>query len=619
MEKNTVWAIALSTIVLVGFMWVQTTYFPTNTATESSTKLETPSTDEKTTETVESSNASLDASIFASADIDDNSDINEQTYTITTDIVKVTFTNRGGDVISYELLNHKDGDTGVQMADNINAQNRAFALSFGEASNSIINDFFKTEILKTTTDETQAIRFSKTFKIKKENNTESTFKLIKIYTFHKGDYLFKLDIHIESEDGFDGLNYNNAAYTLRGSPQIGPYWDKSNDRYESRTFMSYTDNKQKKKSVGDGKTEIYDKAFTWTGIADKYFVELIVPTDTSVISNATYSSAIEVDDYANSQIKVTRNPINNTSSIVDTYYVYVGPRTEATLKTYNISMNNSWDLEGLHLDESLRSSGILSWLETILKWIMQLFYFVIPNWGVSIILMTIAFRIIMFPLTKKQSEGTVKMQELQPQMKVLQDKYKDNPQKLNVELGKFYKETGYNPMSGCLPLLIQFPIIIAMYNLFNNYFEFRGALFIPGWIPDLSLPDIITTFNFSIPFLGNQLHVLPLLYVFTQILSMKFTQTQTTGSSASSMKIMMYGMPIFFFFIFYNAPSGLLIYWILSNALMTIQQAIINGYVHGKEKKDIVVVPKKEVRLPPSAKKKFGLDKKTASKNKNRK
>ncbi|MDR1748103.1 MAG: membrane protein insertase YidC, partial [Spirochaetaceae bacterium] len=160
---------------------------------------------------------------------------------------------------------------------------------------------------------------------------------------------------------------------------------------------------------------------------------------------------------------------------------------------------------------------------------------------------------------------------------------------------KLYKEAGANPMSGCLPLLIQFPLIIAMYNLFNNYFEFRGAMFIPGWIPDLSMGDSIYTFGFDIPFLGNKLRLLPIIYVFSQLIYGKVTQTPGSAQQNSTMKIMMYGMPLFFFFIFYNAPSGLLLYWTFSNFLTMIQQIIINKAMHtGKNEKNVSLIADKK-------------------------
>jgi membrane protein insertase Oxa1/YidC/SpoIIIJ len=124
-----------------------------------------------------------------------------------------------------------------------------------------------------------------------------------------------------------------------------------------------------------------------------------------------------------------------------------------------------------------------------------------------------------------------------------------------------------------------------MYNLFNNYFEFRGAMFIPGWIPDLSTGDVVKTFSFNIPLIGNQLRLLPVIYVATQLLSGKITQygqTTAPGQSQATMKFMMYGMPLMFFFIFYNAPSGLLLYWLTSNILQIFQQLIINKMMKDK-------------------------------------
>ena len=177
------------------------------------------------------------------------------------------------------------------------------------------------------------------------------------------------------------------------------------------------------------------------------------------------------------------------------------------------------------------------------------------------------------------------MQEHQPELKALQEKYKKNPQKLQEETAKFYQKYGYNPLSGCLPLLIQLPILFAMYRLFNNYFEFRGAMFIPNWIPDLSVGDSVLQFPSPIPFLGwTDLRILPIVYVISQIVFSKITQPPSSDQQQNStMQIMMYGMPIFFFFMFYNAPAGLLIYWTCTNFLMLVQQLIIKGMMNKKE------------------------------------
>ena len=130
-------------------------------------------------------------------------------------------------------------------------------------------------------------------------------------------------------------------------------------------------------------------------------------------------------------------------------------------------------------------------------------------------------------------------------------------------------------------MLLQIPIFIAMYNLFNNHFDLRGAMFIPGWIPDLSLPELIWQFpdGFRLPLLGwTALRLLPFIYVGSQLLYGKVTQTPDQQSNAQ-MKMMLYVMPIVFFFILYDVPSGLLIYWIFSNLLTMVQQMAINKYL----------------------------------------
>jgi YidC/Oxa1 family membrane protein insertase len=208
-------------------------------------------------------------------------------------------------------------------------------------------------------------------------------------------------------------------------------------------------------------------------------------------------------------------------------------------------------------------------------------------------------KIIFFPLTKKGSLATLRMQALSPKIKELQEKYKSNPQKMNAEMAEFYKKEGYNPVSGCLPMLLQIPIFFAMYNLFNNHFDLRGAMFIPHWIPDLSLPESIWNFpaGVKLPLLGwTALRLLPFIYVGSQLLYGKVTQTPDQQGN-TQMKMMLYVMPLVFFFILYDVPSGLLIYWIFSNILTLVQQVIINKYFlpkHKQENPQPVIAPGKK-------------------------
>lgn len=566
MEKNTLIAIVLSTVVLIGFTVLQTVVFPPEPAQETVVVEEQSALDATVSEGTGVSSGSL-----AMAYPDSEEAIQEQEIVVNTGKAKITLTNRGGDVIGYELLEHRDGESGVQMADNVSASNRAFSMSFGGAENGIIQDLFHVKQIDDYT-----VAFYKTFE---DSRSGGTYVLAKQYTFKPGDYMFRLDVSVEGSDGMSRLSFGDAAYTIRTSPQIGPYFNAKTNNYENRTFMSF-DGKKRKKVLGAGKTEVYDKEYTWTGVGGKYFEILGIPVQPDTMLGVEYSTKVEVSDYANAQVLMTRKAIMEPA-VKDSYYFYVGPRTEENLRIYNKAEENPWGLSNLRLNDSLESTGILSWLETVLKWCMELIYRVIPNWGVSIIILTILIKILLFPLTKKSSMGTLKMQEIQPRMQELQEKYRDQPEKLNMEMSKLYKETGYNPLSGCLPLLIQFPLIFAMYNLFNNYFEFRGAMFIPGWIPDLSVGDIVPL-PVTLPLVGNQIHLLPVIYLASQLLFGKITQAGTAGANSTQMKIMMYGMPIFFFFIFYNAPAGLLLYWTVSNVLQLFQQMIINRTMKAK-------------------------------------
>ena len=569
MNKNTVWAIVLSVLVLVVFTFLQPLINPVNTNVTEAVE----ATEEVVAPVVEPTKPVL-------GDVDDLEDqfFIEENFTITTEKVKVTFTNRGGDIIGYELLEHNEKDAPIQMADNITADNRAFSVSFGDASAPIIDDIFTTKIIDDYT-----IGFYKPYKITNPDGTESTFTFVKQYSFLPDEYTFRLDIRVEDITNLSSFEFDNVAYTLRTSPQIGPHFDKKADRYENRTFMTFNGKKIKKvQGLQDNASKIYDKEVYWTGVTGKYFSTLVAPLNPTSIGDITYSAALEVPGYANAQVKIARNPILG-SSVLDTYYVFVGPRTEKAMGIYNKANDNGWKLSNLKFDEALQTSGMLSWLEKALKWIMEVLYKIIPNWGVSIILMTILLKLALFPLTKKSSMATLRLQELQPRMTEIQTKYKDKPEKMNQEMAKLYQETGYNPLSGCLPLLIQFPLIIAMFNLFNNYFEFRGAMFIPGWIPDLSVGDSVYTLKFNIPLLGNHIRLLPIIYLVSQLIYGKVTSATSSGGNGASMKIMMYVMPIVFFFIFYSAPSGLLIYWTVSNLLTLVQQVILNKMMKKKK------------------------------------
>jgi YidC/Oxa1 family membrane protein insertase len=404
------------------------------------------------------------------------------------------------------------------------------------------------------------------------------FTYKKTYSFRDGEYLFNLSISLEnSANDYLALDQNGIAYSILLGPQIGPKLDAGGLKQNAdfRKFITFTDGKKREERPKAGVPSELKYQPKWVAIAGKYFAFIAIPSLTNF--GATLATSPDPVLVQTDFLSISR-PVIKASKQIDGYYFYFGPKTSAELKKYEFATDNAFAREGFKLEDVMETSNILGWLESILKYFMNVFYKLIPNFGIAIILVTILVKVVLFPLTKKGSESSARMQELQPKMQELQAKYKSNPQKLNEEMAKFYKAEGYNPLSGCLPLLIQFPLFIAMYNLFNNHFDLRGAMFIPGWIPDLSQPEAILSFPTVNLFVAqiDALRVLPIIYLLSQLFYGKFTQMATPGQSATQMKIMMYGMPIFFFFILYNTPSGLLIYWIATNLLSIVQQIAIN-------------------------------------------
>ncbi len=588
MENNTKWAIGLATLVLAGSFAAQVFLFPAKKQASQSAEQNASSAiqSEQTKTDFEQKSESSDSIFQNGSEIVSESSGIEETFVLETNKVRAVFTNRGGDLISYELKEHLDRDTarGVEMINNVTATNRAFAVSLGGFDSPIVNDIFVAKRIDERT-----IGFAREFSKKNADGSVGKFTFVKTYSFKDDDYFFKLDIAIDGGEGFDGLDTNGLSYTIRTAPQIGPKFDPK-DRYDIREFVAFD---------GDKKftpKNMKERDWKWVASAGKYFEILVSPSDSVPLSSSMKLVVPKKNGIMDNQAVIARKSLSGGKTR-DSYMIYIGPRSESELKKYVKSEDNAWGIDatdGFHYNESLPTSGILNWLEIILKAIMQLIYRVIPNWGVSIIIMTILLKLALFPLTKKSLEGTQKMQAYQPRVKEIQEKYRGDPRKLQEETAKLYREIGYNPMAGCLPLIIQFVILWSMYHLFNNYFEFRGASFINGWISDLSSTDTVTTLPFSLPWLGNELHLLPIIYLISQLLYGVITQNGGTavGQNGAQMKMMMYAMPILFFFVFYNAPSGLLLYWTVSNVFQLFQQLFVNRMMKNRPTEPTLVKAK---------------------------
>ena len=205
-------------------------------------------------------------------------------------------------------------------------------------------------------------------------------------------------------------------------------------------------------------------------------------------------------------------------------------------------------------------STLFSPIETLLRFVLETLYAITSSagfvsYGWAIILLTIIVKMALYPLTVKQVKSMKAMQELSPKLKKIQEKYKDNPQMMQQKIGSLYKDAGVNPLAGCLPLLIQMPILMGMYySLYNfSYPTPESEYFL--WMSSMSKPD--------------PLYILPVLSALTTFLQQKMT---TTDSNNPQMKMMMFIMPLFIGWISINFPSGLVLYWVTMNVVQIVQQ-----------------------------------------------
>lgn len=272
-------------------------------------------------------------------------------------------------------------------------------------------------------------------------------------------------------------------------------------------------------------------------------------------------------------------PLKNTAGTMQ-FRIFAGPFASSTLKQVDQTFSNA---ETGYNPDYIACQTFHGWFTFIsepfakfLFLLMNFFYWLTHSWGFSIILLTVALRIMLYPLNAWSLKSTVGMQKIAPEVKAIQDKYKKEPQKAQAEIINLYRERGVNPLSGCLPLLIQMPFLIGMFDLLKSTFELRGASFIPGWIDDLSAPDVLFSWGYPIFFIGNQFHLLPILLAGVMFLQQRMMAPSNNANEMNDQqrqqRAMGNMMSIVFAFMFYSFPSGLNIYWLSSMLLGILQQ-----------------------------------------------
>ncbi|MCE5315849.1 MAG: membrane protein insertase YidC [Parachlamydia sp.] len=277
---------------------------------------------------------------------------------------------------------------------------------------------------------------------------------------------------------------------------------------------------------------------------------------------------------------MTLLPLNGKGGTMK-FHIFAGPYADDILKAVDSHYSDSATGYNPDFIASQTFHGWFSFISEpfakVLFILMNFFHSLTGSWALSIVLLTVALRLMLYPLNAWSTKSMLRMQQVGPEVTAIQEKYKKDPKKAQLEIMQLYRDRKINPMSGCLPLLIQMPFLIGMFDLLKSTFELRGASFIPGWIDNLTAPDVLFSWKTPIWFIGNQFHLLPIILGIVMFFQQRmmstlpkdpnlWTEQQRQQRAMGSM------MTLVFTVMFYHFPSGLNIYWLSSLLLGMLQQ-----------------------------------------------
>lgn len=391
--------------------------------------------------------------------------------------------------------------------------------------------------------------------------------LVKSYAINKEQGLSKLNITF--------INKNNQELTLNDlylnmGPGLNTVKSELSDNGANmRAICTIKEKGKKNFTVNNLKEKVFKKpnllqemcdGWIWAGIDNRYFLAALIPTNWKGTSTGflfskhfLYETPTFFGLFGNSRVEGPNLkilipavlPANGTVTYSSDFYL--GPKDLQLLESlpYDLQRSIQFGFFG----------QLGKWMRNILEWLNKYTH----NYGFAIILMTFMIQIVMFPLTYKQLKSAAVMQRIQPQMKIIQDKYKNDPMRAQQEMIGLYKKYGANPLSGCLPLFIQMPIFIALFNALRTSWALHGSPFI-WWITDLSAKD---------PY-----YVLPILMGIIMFVQQKITMPKNMDKDNPSMAMMKW-MPVFMTVIFLNFPAGLTLYWFISNCISFVVNLVL--------------------------------------------
>ena len=534
---------------------------------------------------IELSNENIDLFIF------DSLQSNNQLKIIETDKFKISFSSKGGQIRSLELKeNYNYLSKPVNLVKNGNSIfNFSFLGKNGVQynTNDLNFDFFVQNV-----DDSKII-------LMKSNVNENTFVEYK-YTIDDG-YIIDFDFRSE---GFKKLVNSDQPYSFEW--ELNAFRNSKSISYENRyTYLTYFhDNDNIDYLSISGEDEDEENNLNWISYKQHFFSSVLIPKEEQVFEKAIFNSEDLVNDTSIDTLFtkkfLTTIPFKYVNNEFDnSFRFYFGPNEYSTLKSYEIDLEESIDF----------GWGIFGFINKnifvpLYKYLSNLF-----PYGIAIIFMTIIVRIALAPVLYKSYLSQAKMKILKPELNEINAKFKDNAMKRQQEMMSLYRKAGANPMSGCLPGLLQIPVFYALFMFFPSAFDLRQKSFL--WADDLSAYDSIIDFGFYIPLYGDHVSLFPILAAISIFFYMKMTTGQQMASQpkpqdgmpdmAKMMKYMIYFAPIMMMVFFNNYSSGLSLYYFISNLLSIAIMFTIKNYILDEQKiRQQIQFNKSQPNKPPS-------------------
>jgi YidC/Oxa1 family membrane protein insertase len=496
---------------------------------------------------------------------------NREFYTIENELIKVIVSNKGGRIYSVQLKKYSKYDnTPVVLFD---GDSTVFGLNFYADNKSVFtNDMYFQQVNKVKNITVTGKPDSMSMRLYADSSSYIEYT----YTLTPGSYMVGFTINTKGMNKILAGNMNSLDLNWKISVPRQEKGAQNENNYTNIYYKYYEDevNSLSPNQKKDEVTEDLRAKVKWIAYKQQFFSSVLIAKD--YLINSTIKSYKMADNSKylkrfESQITIPYENISSTSIPMSFYF---GPNHYKTLKQYHI------DLEEL----VTLGKWIVKWINRFL--IIPIFNFLngfIGNFGIIILILTLIIKTALLPLTYKSYLSTARMKVLKPQIDEINIKIpKEKAMERQQATMALYKRAGVSPMGGCLPLLLQMPILFAMFRFFPTSIELRHQSFL--WAHDLSTYDSIATLPFSIPFYGDHVSLFTILMTVTTIISMKMNdQGANTGNQMPGMKTMMYIMPVMFMFMLNSFSAALTYYYLLVNLITFGQNALFKRFVNEED------------------------------------